>query len=80
MLQKKQEDRPSIKELFLNFPILKEPIFDLLRRFVTVKNFTFEKLVMLLLSDDDLKNAYSLRINPMIEQRQRVLLPTFKEI
>lgn len=46
MLQKKQDDRPSIKELFLNFPILKEAIFDLLKRLVKVKNFTFEKLVM----------------------------------
>jgi hypothetical protein len=46
MLQKKQDDRPSIKELFLNFPILKEAIFDLLKRLVPVKNFTFEKLVM----------------------------------
>jgi hypothetical protein len=47
MLQKKQDDRPSIKELFLNFPILKDAIFALLYRFLEVKtNFTFEKLVM----------------------------------
>jgi hypothetical protein len=36
MLQKKQDDRPSIKELFLNFPILKKAIFALLIRFLAV--------------------------------------------
>ena len=47
MLQKKQEDRPSIKVLFLNFPILEEAIIDLLKRFLKVKtNFNFEKLLM----------------------------------
>jgi hypothetical protein len=47
MLEKKQEDRPSIKELFLNFPILRKAIFALLNRFLDVKtNFSFETLVM----------------------------------
>ena len=45
MLQKKQENRPSIKQLFLKFPILQNAILDLLSKFVSVKNSTFEKLV-----------------------------------
>lgn len=44
MLMKRQDDRPSIKELFLNFPILKNAIFDLIEKFLEVKNFTFETL------------------------------------
>jgi hypothetical protein len=44
MLQ--QENRPSIKQLFLEFPILQNAILDLLNMFVPVKNFTFDKLVM----------------------------------
>ena len=36
MLQKKQDDRPSIKDLFLNFPILREAIIALLEKFLPV--------------------------------------------
>jgi serine/threonine protein kinase len=45
MLQKKQENRLSIKQLFLKFPILQNAILDLLSKFASVKNSTFEKLV-----------------------------------
>ena len=80
MLQKKQDDRPSIKELFLNFPILKRAIFDLLKRFLRVKtNFTFERLLMQLLSDNDLKEAYSERLNQMIDERNGIIKPVFIE-
>jgi hypothetical protein len=44
MLQ--QENRPSIKQLFLDFPILQNAILNVLSMFVPVKNFTFEKLMM----------------------------------
>jgi hypothetical protein len=44
MLQ--QENRLSIKQLFLEFPIVQNAIFDLLNMFVQVNNFTFEKLMM----------------------------------
>jgi hypothetical protein len=44
MLQ--QENRLSIKQLFLEFPIVQNAIFDLLNMFVPVNNFTFEKLMM----------------------------------
>ena len=44
MLQ--QENRLSIKQLFLEFPIVQNAIFDLLNMFVQVNNFSFEKLMM----------------------------------
>jgi hypothetical protein len=46
MLRKNQEERPSIKQLFLDFPILQDAIYDLLEEFLPLKNFIFEKLVL----------------------------------
>jgi hypothetical protein len=46
MLRKKQEERPSIKQLFLDFPTLQDAIFDLLQEFLPLKNFIFEKLIL----------------------------------
>ena len=67
MLKKRQDDRPSIKELFLNFPILQNAILELMARFLRVNDFTFENLYLQLELDMDLKNAYSIRLDPMIE-------------
>jgi hypothetical protein len=44
MLQ--QENQHSMKQLFLEFPILQNAILELLNMFVPVNNFTFEKLMM----------------------------------
>jgi serine/threonine protein kinase len=46
LLQKDYNKRPSIKELFLNYPIVQTAVCDFLQRFLPIKNFIFEELIL----------------------------------
>ena len=46
LLNKDHEKRPSIKELFLNYPIVQTAVCDLLKKFVPIKNIIFEELIL----------------------------------
>ena len=66
LLQKDHNKRPTIKELFLNNPIVQTSVCDLLQKFLPIQNLIFEELVLRLLSDNELKAAYQRKIEPMI--------------
>ena len=46
LLQKDHNKRPSIKELFLNNPMVQTAICDLLQKFLPIQNFVFEELIL----------------------------------
>jgi len=46
LLQKDHNKRPSIKELFLKYPMVQTAVFDLLQKFLSVQNFIFEELIL----------------------------------
>jgi serine/threonine protein kinase len=46
LLQKDHNKRPSIKELFLNNPMVQTAVCDLLQKFLSVQNFIFEELIL----------------------------------
>ena len=58
LLQKDPEKRPSIKQVFLNFEIVKTAVCSFLQEFVPIQNFIFDELIQRLYSDDDLKKVY----------------------
>ena len=46
LLQKDHNKRPSIKEMFLNNSTAQTAICDLLQKFLPIKNFIFEELIL----------------------------------
>ena len=46
LLQKDHNKRPTIKELFLNNPIVQTSVCDLLLKFLPIQNLIFEELVL----------------------------------
>jgi serine/threonine protein kinase len=66
LLEKDHTKRPTIKDLFLNYPIVQTAVCDLLQKFLPIQNFIFEELILRLQSDSELKKVYAKMIDPMI--------------
>ena len=66
LLEKDHTKRPTIKDLFLYFPLVQRAVCDLLQKFIPIKNFIFEELILRLESDKELKKVYAKMIAPMI--------------
>lgn len=59
LLEKDHTKRPTIKDLFLYFPLVQRAVCDLLQKFIPIKNFIFEELILRLESDKELKKVYA---------------------